>query len=182
MAAIVRVHRGRRAAAGAVLALVACGCGGSETGSAGSERVDVGAPAPAYRAVSLEGDSVSLSALRGKAVLLNVWATWCHPCRDEIPQLRAVHARYRARGLELVGVSVDTEGADDAIRDFMKEFAMTYPIWRDPDERVSAQFLVFGVPATFLVDRQGVLRYKKTGPVQPNDSLLAAAIERALGS
>lgn len=163
-------------------ALLVNACARSDTDDGTTGQVALGAPAPPYKAVSLEGDSVSLTALRGRPVLLNVWATWCHPCRDEIPYLRVLHERYRARGLELVGVSVDAEGSEGAIRDFMKEFAMTYSIWRDPDERVSARFLVIGVPATFLVDRDGVLRYRKTGPVQADDTLLTAAIERALGS
>jgi cytochrome c biogenesis protein CcmG, thiol:disulfide interchange protein DsbE len=144
-------------------------------------RVDVGLPAPAYHALALNGDSVSLAGLRDKVVLLNVWATWCHPCRTEIPELRAIHAKYAARGLELVGVSVDADGNDEGIREFMREFRMTYPVWRDPGERVSAQFLVLGVPATFLIDRGGVLRWRKTGPVAPNDTSLTAAIERAIG-
>ena len=67
-------------------------------------------------------------------------------------------------------------------KDFMKEFKMEYPVWRDPDERVSGQFLVLGVPATFLIDRQGVLRWRKTGPILPNDTSLTAAIEQAVGS
>jgi len=147
----------------AVMALLAC----SRSESARlPERVAVGAPAPSYTAVSLSGDSVSLAAFHGKPVLLNVWATWCHPCRDEIPELQAIHERYKTRGLELVGVSID--------------FKMTYPIWRDPDERVSTRFLVVGVPATFLIDRSGVLRWRKTGPIEPGDSSLVAAIERAL--
>ena len=150
--------------------------------SEGDGRVDVGLPAPAYVSQTLEGDSVSLAALRDKVVLLNVWATWCHPCRTEIPELRAIQAKYQARGLELIGVSVDAEGNDDGIREFMKEFDMQYPVWRDPSERVSTQFLVIGVPATFLIDRDGILRWRKTGPIAPNDSSLTAAIERALGS
>ena len=147
-----------------------------------SERVEVGAPAPPYATVALDGDSVSLADLRGKVVLFNIWATWCHPCRDEIPELRAIHEKYRDRGLELVGVSVDADGTDDAIRGFMTEFQMTYPVWRDPDERVSTRFLAIGVPATYLIDRQGVLRWRKTGPIAPNDTSLSAAIERALAS
>ena len=146
-----------------------------------SGKVEVGAPAPDYQTMSLDGDTVSLAEQRGKVVLFNIWATWCHPCRDEIPELRALQAKYAARGLELVGVSVDADGSDDAIRAFMKDFSMEYPIWRDPDERVSTQFLVVGVPATFLIDRDGVLRWRKTGPIQPGDSALTAAIERALG-
>jgi cytochrome c biogenesis protein CcmG/thiol:disulfide interchange protein DsbE len=143
-------------------------------------RVDVGLPAPAYQTVSISGDTVSLASLRDKVVLLNVWATWCHPCRDEIPELREVHTRYAGQGLELVGVSVDAQGNEDAIREFMKEFRMNYPVWLDPDERVSNQFLVVGVPATFLIDRKGVLRWRKTGPIQPGDTSLVRAIESAL--
>lgn len=150
--------------------------------SRASNNVEVGAPAPAYQTVSLTGDSVSLAVQRGKVVLLNVWATWCHPCRTEIPELRAIHEKFQERGLELVGVSVDADGTDENIREFMKEFAITYPIWRDPDGRISSQFLVVGVPATFLIDKQGVLRWRKTGPIQPGDSTLTAAIDRALKS
>lgn len=159
---------------GVMISVVACT-------SDGAARVEVGKPAPAYRSVSLDGDSVSLSAQRGKVVLFNVWATWCHPCRDEIPELLVLHDRYKSRGLELVGVSIDANGSDAAIRAFMKDFRMNYPIWRDPDERVSTQFLVVGVPATFLIDRDGILRWRKTGPIQPGDASLAAAIESALG-
>ena len=161
----------------ALLGLACSGRDGDETAV-----VDIGAPVPAYRGVSLTGDSVSLADQRGKVVLLNVWATWCHPCREEIPELRALHERYRTRGLELIGVSVDAQGNEDGIREFMKEFQMTYPVWHDPDERVSTRFLVVGVPATFLVDRTGILRWRKTGPIQPGDTSLTNAIERALGS
>lgn len=189
-----RTHPKPRASQGAplflaltfALALVAAACGApGDASSAGGDtpgRVEIGASVPSYRATSLDGDSVSLGAQRGKVVLLNVWATWCHPCRTEIPELQALHDRYQSQGLELVGVSVDADGSDDAIRGFLEEFRMTYPVWRDPDERVSAQFLVIGVPATFLIDRAGVLRWRKTGPIEPNDTSLSSAIERALGS
>jgi cytochrome c biogenesis protein CcmG, thiol:disulfide interchange protein DsbE len=190
MSARPRARRSPRAIALALVLAAAAACGAREESRPGATkdaapaagRVAIGAPAPAYATTSLAGDSVSLAAQRGKVVLLNVWATWCHPCRDEIPELRQIHARYRERGLELIGVSVDGDGSDDAIRDFMREFQMTYPVWRDPAERVSAQFLVLGVPATFLIDREGVLRWRKTGPILPNDTSLTAAIERAVGA
>jgi cytochrome c biogenesis protein CcmG, thiol:disulfide interchange protein DsbE len=178
----------RAAGALGILGLsVAAACSGSNgTGDSAASnaggRVEVGIPAPDYRSLSLDGDSVSLAGLRGKVVLLNVWATWCHPCRTEIPELREIHAQYAPRGLELIGVSVDADGSDQTIRQFMEEFQMTYPIWRDPDERVSARFLIVGVPATFLIDREGILRWRKTGPIAPNDTGLSRAIERALGT
>ena len=147
-----------------------------------TKRVEVGRPAPSYAAVTMAGDSVSLAAQRGKVVLLNIWATWCHPCRTEIPELRAIHARYRDRGLMLIGVSVDADGTDEVIRTFMNDFSMTFPVWRDPDERISTQFLTVGVPATFLIDKAGILQWRRTGPIAPNDTVLMAAIERALGT
>jgi cytochrome c-type biogenesis protein len=158
-----------------ISALASC-----ETGDRG-ERVALGQLVPEYRAVSIEGDSVSLSGQRGKVVLLNVWATWCHPCRAEIPELLVLYDKYKPRGLELVGVSVDANGSDDAIRSFMKNFRMTYPVWRDPDERVSAEFRLVGVPATFLIDRSGTLRWRKTGRIHPGDASLTLEIEKALG-
>lgn len=145
-------------------------------------KVDVGQLAPAYHAVSLTGDSVSLAGYRGKVVLLNVWATWCGPCRSEIPQLRLIDAKYRGRGLRLVGVTIDAEGMEPQIADFVREFRMTYAIWRDPNERVSAQFRILGVPATFLIDRRGIVRWKTIGPVAPGDTTLDVAITRALES
>jgi cytochrome c-type biogenesis protein len=164
----------------AALLVAVLGCANAEKAMPG--RVDIGLPAPAYVSRTLGGDSISLAAMRDTVVLLNVWATWCHPCRTEIPELRAIRDRYQPRGLEVIGVSVDAEGNDEGIREFMKEFDMGYPVWRDPGEKVSTQFLVIGVPATFLIDRQGILRWRKTGPIAPNDTSLANAIERALGS
>jgi cytochrome c biogenesis protein CcmG, thiol:disulfide interchange protein DsbE len=168
--------------AAAAFSCAALSCSSPDDGRrfAAPAPVEVGRPAPAYSTVSAGGDSVSLQQLRGKAVLLNVWATWCHPCRDEIPELQRLHERYRDRGLQLVGVSVDAVGDEEAIRDFMRRYGMTYDVWRDPAESVSARFLVIGVPATFLIDRRGVLRWKKTGPIALGDTTLTAAIERAL--
>lgn len=145
-------------------------------------RVEVGLRAPSYSTLSLDGDSVSLAGQRGKVVLLNIWATWCHPCRTEIPELRQIHAQYRDRGLELIGVSVDSDGTDESVRKFMADFQMTFPVWRDPAERITTRFLAVGVPATFLIDREGILRWRKTGPIAPGDTSLTRAIEQALGS
>jgi len=160
--------------------LVLSGCTADSGDGSRIPRIEVGAPAPAYAALSLAGDSVSLQAERGKVVLLNVWATWCHPCRAEIPELQAMHERYAASGLEVIGVSVDTDGADADIRDFMQEYRMTYPVWRDPGERIMSQFLVLGVPATFLIDRTGILLWKKTGPIEPGDTALTRMVEQAI--
>jgi len=172
-------------------ALVICACAKADRSANAGEngaqvvsdgRVEIGAPAPQFATVSLDGDSVSLAKNRGKVVLMNIWATWCHPCRTELPELVAVHARYHDQGLETIGVSVDTDGTDDAIRTFVADFKMTFPIWRDPDERTTALFRTVGVPATYLIDKTGILRWRKIGPIAPGDTSLTNAIERALGS
>lgn len=136
---------------------------------------------PEYKAIVPGGDSVSLSSRRGKVVLLNVWATWCHPCRAEIPELVALNKKYASRGLEIIGVSIDAASADSDVQAFVKDFAMDYAVWLDPEDIISTRFLLVGVPTTFLIDRDGILQWRKTGPVVPNDTALTRVIERALG-
>lgn len=144
--------------------------------------VRVGVAAPTYRATLLTGDSVTTDELKGKVVLLNVWATWCAPCREEIPYLQTLFEARQRDGLQIVGVSIDARGSDDAIASFAKEFGMTYPIWRDPDERVQSLYLALGVPASYLIDRQGVLRWRHLGTVRPTDTSFTGALERALAA
>lgn len=159
-----------------LLAIVGLGC------SAPSDRrpPEVGEVVPQYAALSLDGDTVDVEGLRGKVVLLNVWATWCAPCREEIPFLQSLYDANRDRGFEVIGVSTDARGQDDEIRGFMREFGMTYPVWRDPDERVQTLFFALGVPSSYLIDRDGVLRWKRLGIVRENDSTFTRALETAL--
>ena len=157
-------------------ALVGAACSRGEAPA----RVEVGIEAPAYAARNLQGDSVSLALLRGKPVLLNVWATWCLPCKEEIPFLEKLHGEHAARGLQIVGVSIDARGDEDKIESFARDFRMTYPIWRDPDERVNARFLAIGVPSTYLIDRDGVLRWKHLGTLRPTSAGFQAALEDVL--
>jgi thiol-disulfide isomerase/thioredoxin len=160
-----------------LVAIAAAGCARES-----APRVEIGQPVPRYAATTMAGDSASIASLAGKVVLLNVWATWCHPCRDEIPYLQALYEKHRASGLEIIGVSVDARGQDDAIREFATEFRMTYPIWRDPDERVQSLFLALGVPASYLIDRTGVLRWRRVGTIHATDSTLTRALTDALAA
>ena len=148
----------------------------------GQVDASVGESAPTYVTTSLDGDTVSLADLRGQVVILNVWATWCSPCRAEIPELQALHEKYNSKGLKLIGVSIDNEGTDGNVRRFIKNLKMTYPIWRDYDDGISSKFRIVGVPATFLIDREGIVRWKKTGPISPGDTSLSQALTRAIGS
>jgi thiol-disulfide isomerase/thioredoxin len=158
-----------------VAVAVVVGCGGEPR-----PLVAVGSPAPRYATTTLAGDSVTTSSLAGKVVLLNIWATWCAPCRQEIPYLESLYDRHRRDGLEVIGVSVDARGEDEAIEAFAKEFGMSYPIWRDPDERIQSLYLALGVPASYLIDRAGVLRWRRIGIISETDTSFSRALAGAL--
>lgn len=154
--------------------------GGSDNDRPPAPSGQVGATAPQLEARTLDGQPVSLATLRDAPVLLNVWATWCHPCRDEIPVLEALHRQYDPRGLKVVGVTIDDAGAGPEIRSFAREFGVTYAIWHDADQRVMPAFNVIGVPTTFLIGRDGRVLWRKTGEVKSGDRALAAALDSAL--
>lgn len=166
----------KRLALAGLAAAVIAGCGPRETPGP----VTVGQEAPPYAARTFDGDSISLALLRGKPVLLNVWATWCAPCKVEIPYLASLHTEHAAAGLQVIGVSVDAGGDESRISEFAREFGINYPIWRDPGERVNARFLAIGVPSTYLIDRNGILLWKHLGIVRPTTPGLAIALQQAL--
>ena len=135
-----------------------------------------------YAAITLAGDSIALADLRGEAVLLNVWATWCAPCRVEIPVLQELHERRADEGLRVVGVSVDDATARDDVTGFGRELGMSYDIWLDPAERVSSTFRLHGIPTTIVIDRQGRELWRHVGPVRRDDPALAHALAAALAA
>jgi cytochrome c biogenesis protein CcmG, thiol:disulfide interchange protein DsbE len=140
----------------------------------------VGDQAPEYAAPTPAGNSISLNELRGSVVLLNIWATWCIPCRKELPELQQLHQRYSQQGLRVVGVSVDDGSADRAVDEFVRNFGLTYTILRDPAETVSHKFAIPGVPASFLIDRNGKVVWRMTGPFTAGDTILQNALRASL--
>lgn len=136
---------------------------------------------PAYAAVNLVGDTVHLADLRGEVVVLNLWATWCHPCREEMPALQALHEAFADRGLQVVGVSIDGRSSAGLIPGFLEEVGVTFPILRDPEERVVRAFTTMGVPETFLIGRDGVLLHRWIGAFDPMAPEHRSRVEAALG-
>lgn len=157
--------------------LVQAGCSGEKGSFA---RIAIGEAVPAYQAVDISGLQVSLDDLKGDVVLLNIWATWCKPCREEIPALEALWQKHSEDGLRVIGVSIDQPGMEDRVRSFAVELGASYPLWHDPDDRVSMTFMAIGVPASFLIDREGILRWRHVGPVTAEDPALNRALEAAL--
>jgi thiol-disulfide isomerase/thioredoxin len=141
----------------------------------------VGGPAPPLTARGLDGSPASLAALRGRPVLVNVWATWCEPCRHELPELAALHARFAGRA-DIVAINVDRERSDDAVRGFVAKRALPFTVWLDPGDATSAALGVAALPATVLVDRAGVIRWRSDGAVRADDPALLRALEGAIAA
>jgi thiol-disulfide isomerase/thioredoxin len=140
---------------------------------------EVGTRHPDYSALWLDGSKFDLAARRENVVLLNVWATWCGPCRFEIPELQALHDRYKSRKFEVVGVSVDESGPE-AVRQFVTEMKMTYPIVLDAEGKLANVLQTSVLPTTVLLDRNGKIVWKRLGMIEKNDQELVKAIEAAL--
>jgi peroxiredoxin len=124
--------------------------------------IGVGSKAPPLRAVTLAmpANAANIDDYRGQVVLLNVWATWCPPCRDEMPSMQTLHEELQHRGLRVVAVSIDDPGSQQDVRDFVAELQLTFEILHDPDATIMDAYQVGGVPQSFLIDRAGMIRFK----------------------
>ncbi|MEL7298339.1 MAG: TlpA disulfide reductase family protein [Pseudomonadota bacterium] len=120
-----------------------------------------GQQAPDFALKNAAGDNVRLTDLRGDVVMINFWATWCGPCRQEMPLLDEMHARYSRVGFSLLGVNID----DDPKRaiDMIDSLGVSFPVVFDSDKSVSEQYDVSAMPVTILLDREGVVRHVHYG-------------------
>jgi len=121
----------------------------------------VSGPAPNFTLDMLGGGQMSLAEHKGNVVMVNFWATWCAPCRQEMPHLEALHQRYSSLGFTLLGVNVeeDSSGAED----WLAETPVSFPILFDPQSSVSELYDVIAMPSTVMIDREGNLRYLHHG-------------------
>lgn len=159
-------------------------CGSREQAGAGAafRPMTVGAPVPAYEVVTYAGDTVRVGAGgRGPVTLLNVWATWCIPCRKEFPALDTLHRRYAARGLRVVGVSVDVGGSDQRVQGSARDLGGTFPIARDADGVIQERFRTIGVPESYLIGADGTLLWRHPGDLTPRRAELEALVAAQLG-
>ena len=126
-------------------------------------RPEVGYLAPDFTLPSLDGQTVRLSDFRGKkAIFLNFWATWCAPCRLEMPTMDKAYQEYKSRGLEILAVSLDA-GSNSVVKNFMQELKLDFPVLSDPDMEVLRLYRMVGIPASFLIDKQGIVRHREVG-------------------
>lgn len=144
--------------------------------------VSIGSRAPEFSAVTVDSAAAprTLESYRGDVVILNVWATWCTPCRVEMPSLEALHRDFREKGLRVVAVSVDEPGSADAIRAFAREYALTFDILHDPSKAIQRSYLTTGVPETFVIGRDGTIRRKVIGAMDWNSADSRAVLTQLL--
>ena len=115
-----------------------------------------------FTLLDLDKNEVSLSDFQGKIVVLNFWATWCPPCRDEIPDFIEVNNLYKDKDVQIIGVSIDTDMK--ALEDFVEEFGINYPTWIDGSiDHVSPEWGVRAIPTTFILDKNGEVIFKNVG-------------------
>ena len=152
---MVSTARGRLAVWGAMFALI----GGLWSSSA--EALDAGAKAPEIGLKDLSGKTVDLASLAGKVVILDFWATWCAPCREEMPELQKFYKKYNAKGLEIVGISVDK--GPEGIKDFINKLKVTFPVVHDEGHKVADKYSPPRMPSSYIIDRKGVVRYVHGG-------------------
>lgn len=167
------------------------GCEGKKESNPGQEKNETsstqqlkespqeGFLAPSFSLKDLSGREVSLDDFRGKVVLLNIWATWCGPCRREIPSLERLYQLQKDKGFEIVAVSVD-RGASSKVASFVANYQMSFPVLVDPQGEVGRRYWARAIPSSFLLDKKGVIRWKVAGAREWDDAYALGKIDQLL--
>ena len=128
---------------------------------------------------SLHGEPLRLADLRGQVILVNFWATWCHPCRTEMPSMQALYERYRAKGFTIVAIASDTQGSR-VVAPFTQRYGLTFPILLDPQNTIGTQLQLQGIPTTFLLDKHGRIAGLEVGARDWHSPLFQRALDTLL--
>lgn len=136
--------------------------------------------AKAFELETPEGGRVSLTDFRGRVVLLNFWATWCGPCKEEMPSMERLYQKHRAQGLVVLALSNDSEGSVARVARFIKEGGFTFPVGLDPRLKVAALYGVRVLPSSLIIDRQGRVTHIALGPREWDQPAAAKFFESML--
>ena len=144
--------------------------------------VDVGTAAPMFSGATVAGPvpAKSLADYKGQVVLLNVWATWCGPCKTEMPSMEALHQAMGPKGLKVVAVSIDNPGMKDEIRKFLAEYKLTFEVLHDSTQAIQQAYQTTGVPETFVIAGDGTIRKKVIAAADWNSEANRALITQLL--
>ena len=145
--------------------------------------VAVGSKAPAFTAKDIHSGAVrTIADYRGDVVLLNIWATWCEPCKIEMPSMEELYRAYGPRGLHIVAVSIDDAAGDDSIRAYAKDLGLTFEILHDPTHEIEKAYQTTGYPESFVIDRTGTIRRKWISAADWNAAPSRALFDELLGA
>ncbi|MFN2238131.1 MAG: TlpA family protein disulfide reductase [Thermoanaerobaculia bacterium] len=142
----------------------------------------VGSVMPAWTAKTLDGKAFDIADMRGSVVLINIWATWCGPCRYEIPELVKLHAEWAPQGFAVLGASIDGRATVGEVEPMMRSFKINYPVVIDTDARIADIFETSVIPTSALIDRNGRVVWTRIGTLHADDAEMVAAIRAALAS
>jgi cytochrome c biogenesis protein CcmG, thiol:disulfide interchange protein DsbE len=164
---------------GVVVAGLALGAA-AITWVAPDSEVEINHPAPNFRAIDLATrDSASLEDYRGSVTLVNIWATWCLPCRDEMPSMQTLYDSLATRGFKIAAISID-EGSPEDVSAFAEKYGLTFDILHDRSGQVERLYQTTGVPESFLLDRRGILVKRVIGAHDWSSPANIGAVERLL--
>jgi peroxiredoxin len=144
-----------------LLAVIVTACGGDGLAAAQSQGFEVGKQARDLTLKTLDGGQSSLSDYRGKVVVLNFWATWCPPCRAELPDFEQAHRDRQGDGLVVLGIN--TEEPAVVVRAFVEDIGLTFPILLDETGQVAREYRAAGLPMTLVIDREGLIQVRHVG-------------------
>jgi peroxiredoxin len=129
-------------------------------------QVKEGSPAPDFELTTLAGETVKLSDYKGKKVILNFWATWCPPCKAEMPHMQKFHEQNVENGIEIVAVNLtNLDKGQTEIENFAKEYGLTFDIPLDEEGTIGAQYQAFSIPTSYIIDSKGIITKKIIGPM-----------------
>ncbi|MNW41991.1 Thiol-disulfide oxidoreductase ResA [compost metagenome] len=128
--------------------------------------INAGEIAPDFKLLSLDNKEMSLTELKGKRVLLNFWATWCPPCRAEMPHIEKFHEEYKDQNVVVIGINLSyTEDSMEDVSTFLQEYNLTFPILKDEKAEVANIFAIRSYPTTYMIDTSGLIRKKFQGAI-----------------
>jgi cytochrome c biogenesis protein CcmG, thiol:disulfide interchange protein DsbE len=175
----------RRSLAALLLLFASASCARKDkpavAGASGAFKpVEVGDASPAFTVATIGGDSARVGGSAKQPVtFVNIWATWCGPCKAEFPELQTLQTAYASHGLRLIAVSIDTE-ADSVVAKTARAMGSTFVIGRDPEDQVRGQFATVGIPESWLISSDGKLLWRHSGAISAGDRQLRSEIEMAL--
>jgi peroxiredoxin len=147
----------------------------------GQSRIKTGSPAPNFTFPDLTGKKVSLSDYRGRVVFLNIWATWCPPCVDEMPSMEKLYKKFKGDQFEIMAVSIDGEGRK-VVAPFMERLNLTFPALLDKKGKIKNIYGVTGIPESFIINKKGIIVKKVLGPIDWAKPVISRFFEDLLQS